>query len=234
MSKREFFSRVRKTVRPRPVEHKETDILGQRGSVRAVDATIYGSNWYLDEEEQLIEIYDAGPALVFRDLLPKRDKYEREGLYLDLTIAYRTTENAMANIRTFSGNHVTLANSVHGSMYNDPNTFYWVTDDMTLNVNSIYSGEKLWIQRIDWEWISREIVFYDELVKKGPVLIRSQEDIDAVYAERAITDETVRNYLIERVRQDDHFAKRCLALLNHDKLLQRDMISLYNDLGIES
>ncbi len=230
MSTREYFAKVKKTVMPRPVEHVRTDVLGQRGSARASDATIYGTNWYHDREEGLIEVWDAGPALVFRDILPRKEKYEREGLYLQLAIAYRTTENAQANIRTFSGNHVTLPNALKGAMYVDPNTFYWVTDDLTLNINSIYSGERLWIQRVDWEWVSREVVYYDELVQKGPYRERSREEADAFYAEQPVTDESVKAFLVERVRNDGYFAKRCLALLNHDKLLQRELVELYKDL----
>jgi len=233
MFKREFFSRVKKTVMRRPVPRTETDILGQRGTVWATAATIYGDNWYDDREQNLIEIYDAGPALVFRDLLPKKDKYAREGLYLQIAIAYRTTENAWANIRTFSGNHVSLPNAVQGAMYVDPNTYYWVTDDMTLNINSIYMGEKLWIQRVDWEWASREVVYDDELPQADTYLTRTQKDVDAVYAERAITKDLVKDVLVERVRQDDHFAKRCLTLLSTDRLLQQDLVQLYKDLGLE-
>ncbi|MGA1795478.1 MAG: hypothetical protein ACMUIL_06400 [bacterium] len=231
--KREFFPRVKKTIMPRPVEREETDVLGQRGIAWAADATIHGPNWYHDKEQGLIEIYDAGPALMFRDILPKKDKYAREGLYLQLTLAYRTTENACANIRTFSGNHITLPNSVQGALFVDPWTQHWVTDDMTINVNSIYLGEKLWIQRVEWEWVSREIVYDDEVGKSDLYLTRAKKDIEGIYRTKEITTNVVKGYLIDRVRHDDHFARRCLALLNSDKLLERDMISLFKDLGIE-
>jgi hypothetical protein len=214
------------------MEQKETDVLGQSGCVPASAATISGSNWYHDQEQNLIEIYDAGAALGFRDLLPKKDKYAREGLYLEFSIAYRTSENANANIRTFSGNHVTLPNNPQGAMFVDPNTRYRVTDDMTLNVNSIYMGEKLWLQRVDWEWVSKETIYDDELNIHDPFLTRQQEDIEAIYAEKEITPDLARNFLIERIKRDEHFAKRCLALLNNDKLLQRDLVALYKDLGV--
>ena len=232
MDTREHFLTVKKTIMRRPVVRKETDTLGQNGVAWASQAEIYGPNWYLDEEQKLVELYDAGAALVFRDLLPKKDKYAREGLYLQLSIAYRTTENANANIRTFSGNHVTLPNDVNGAMYVDPNTYYWVTDDLTLNVNSIYSNEKLWIQRVEWEWMSKEVVYDDELVKKPPYLTRTQNEIEAVYAEKEVTEDLVRSFLIERIRQDGHFAKRCLALMSGDRLLQKDLLTLYKELGI--
>jgi len=231
--KREFFPRVKKTVMPRPVERKETDVLGLRGIAWAADAIVYGPNWYHDREQNLIEIYDAGPALCFRDILPKKDKYAREGLYLQLSIAYRTTENANANIRTFSGNHVTLPNSVSGGIYVDPYTYHWVTDDMTLNINSIYLEEKFWIQRVEWEWVSKEIVYDDEVGKSDLYLTRAKKDLDSIYAEKEITKDLVKDFLIERIKMDDHFARRCLALMNGDRLLERDLISLYKDLNIK-
>ncbi len=117
---REFFQSVKKTIMPRPVLEEESDILGQSGTAWATQADIYGPNWYHDQEQFLIEIYDAGAALCFRRLLPKKEKYEKEGLYLRLGIAYRTTENANINIRTFSGNHVSLPNSVDGNIYMIP------------------------------------------------------------------------------------------------------------------
>ena len=42
---------------------------------------------------------------------------------------------------------------------------WYITDDMTLNINSIYTDEKIWIQRVDWEWMSKEIVFERECIK---------------------------------------------------------------------
>src|SRR6185437_14598880 len=156
---REFFSRVRKTVVPRPAPRWESDVKGQWGSVPATSATIYGDNWYHNPAEDLIEVWDAGPALCFKDVLPRKDKYLREGLYLRLSLAYRTTANAFANIRTFSGNHITLLNTVEGAMYEDPYTRFHVTDDCTINVNSLYREERLWLQRVDWEWVSHETLF---------------------------------------------------------------------------
>ena len=231
--KKEFFPNVKKTIMPRPIEREETDVLGQRGIAWAGQAIIYGPNWYHDRAQNLIEIYDAGPALCFRDILPKKDKYAREGLYLQLTLAYRTTENANANIRTFSGNHVTLPNSVNGALYVDPHTYYWVTDDMTININSIYLDEKLWIQRVEWEWVSKEIIFDDEIGKKDKMLTRAKKDVDAIYATKEITGNLVKEFLINRIMNDDHFARRCLAILNSDRLLERDLVSLYKDLDIK-
>jgi hypothetical protein len=232
MSTREFFERTKKTVMRRPIIKKETDVLGQSGIIWASEATIFGPNYYHDVEQNLIEIYDAGAALVFRDLLPRKDKYAREGLYLQLSIAYRTTENANANIRTFSGNHVTLPNSVAGAMFVDPNTYYWVSDDLTLNINSIFSGEKLWLQRVEWEWVSKDVI-YDDDPFSDPYVVRDREQIEEIYKTKEVTKDLVKNFLIERIKKDDQFAKRCLSLLNHDQLLQRDLIALYKDLGIQ-
>jgi hypothetical protein len=232
--KREFFPKVKKTVIPRPVFKPETDVLGLTGSVYASEATIYGPNWYHDQEENLIEIWDAGPALCFRDILPKKDKYKRENLYLKLSIAYRTTENAFANIRTFSGNHITLPNAVEGAMYVDPYTHCWVTDDYTLNINSVYRDERIWIQRIEWEWASRETIFEDEFPYKDPYLYRTREEVEALYAPKLIDDNTVKEFLIDKIRNDDNFAKRCLVLLNSDSLFENGLVNLFQRLNIES
>jgi len=232
--RREFFPRVKKTIIPRPVIRPETDVLGLSGTVRASEAMIYGDNWYHDPEPDLIEIWDAGAALCFQDALPKKDKYAKENLYLKLSIAYRTTENAFLNIRTFSGNHITLPNAVQGGMYEDPFTFHWVTDDYTLNVNSIYRDERAWIQRIDWEWVSRETIFDDELSYKDPYLYRTKDEVDALYASRPVNDDVVRGFLMKKIKEDYTFAKRCMLLLNGDALLQGDLVTLFQNLNIHS
>jgi hypothetical protein len=229
---REFFPKVRKTIIPRPVIIPETDVPSQSGSAKATDAVIYGPNWYHDDEKDLIEIYDAGPVLCFRHLLPKKDKYEREGLYLLLSIAYRTTKNANANIRTFSGWHVELPNALEGAMYVDEKTYYWVSDDCCININSIFLGEKLWLQRVDWEWVSRETIYEDEY-DKDLWLYRTKQEVDALYAKKHISQSTVEDFLIDRIKEDPVFAKRCLMLLYSDKLHEKDVVSLYKDLGIE-
>jgi hypothetical protein len=230
--KREFFSEVRKTPVPRPVVAKETDVLSQRGSAKATDAVIYGTNWYHDKEQDLIEIYDAGPSLCFRQLLPRKDKYEREGLYLLLSIAYRTTENANSNIRTFSGTHVELPNAVDGGLFVDKQTYQWVSDDCCININSIFHGEKLWLQRVDWEWMSRETIYEDEY-DKDPWMHRTKKEVDALYAKKHITKGMVEDFLVKRIKKDPEFAKRCLILLTSDRLHKKDIVSLYKDLGID-
>jgi hypothetical protein len=229
--RREFFPRVRRTVVPRPVVKEETDVLGQSGTVRAAAATLYGPNWRHDLAQDLIEIWDAGPALCFKDVLPRKDKYAREGLYLRLALAYRTTPDAFANIRTFSGNHVTLPNAPDGAMYEGPFTRYCVTDDCTINVNSIHHGERLWLQRVDWEWVSGQTVFEDELAAQGPYLYRAREEVDALYAEKKIDDDAVKELLIRKVREDSGFAKRCLLLLCEGRLLRDDLPALYGMLN---
>ncbi|MGF1613187.1 MAG: hypothetical protein ACFCVA_04525 [Gammaproteobacteria bacterium] len=230
---REFFPSVRKSIMPRPAYLEERDILGQSGTAWATQAQIFGPNWYLDHEHGLIEIYDAGPAICFRGLLPKKDKYDKESLYLRLGLAYRTTENANVNIRNFSGSHVTLPNSVDGAIYYDPSNYHWVTDDLTINVNSIYTGEKIWIQRVDWEWMSKEILYEDEAGWQDHYLHRNKEEVDALYSPQHITDESVKGYLVNRIQNDERFAKRCLALLRTDQLLNNDLTALYQDLGLE-
>jgi hypothetical protein len=230
-ARREFFPKVRKTVIPRPVVKEETDVPGQSGTVRAAAATIYGSNWYHDQAQDLIEIWDAGPALCFKDVLPLKDKYAREGLYLRPSIAYRTTPIAFANIRTFSGNHVTLPNAPEGAMYDDPYTRFFVTDDCTININSIYRDERLWLQRVDWEWVSQQTLFEDELATQEPYLHRTRGEVDALYAKKTIDDETVKEFLIRKIREDSGFAKRCLLLLCEGSLLRDDLVALYGMLN---
>jgi hypothetical protein len=230
---REIFPQVRKTVMPRPYYAEESDILGQSGTAWAVDAGIHGSNYYVNREQGLIEIYEAGAAISFYHLLPRTNKYEKEGLYLRLKLAYRTTENANVNIRNFSGNHVTLPNSLHGHMYDDPDTYWWVTDDLTININSIFAGEKMWIQRVDWEWMSKEVVYEDEVQDQDLLLSRSAEEINKLYAPAQITPNFIKDFLAEQIRKDDNFAKRCLAMLCQDQLMGKDLTELFIDSGIK-
>ena len=232
--KREFFPLVRKTVMPRPYFAEETDILGQSGSAKAVNAAMYGDNWYLDKENELVEIYGAGAAICFRNLLPNKSKYEKEGLYLRLKLAYRTTENANVNIRSFSGRHMTLSNSVDGHMYDDVDTYWYVTDDMTININSIYTDEKIWIQRVDWEWMSKEVVFEDEIDKKSPFVSRSLKEIEKLYVPQKINQDSVKDFLMNKIKTDEHFAKRCMAILCQDKLMENNnLIELFHESGIK-
>jgi hypothetical protein len=219
------------TVIPRPVVKEEKHVPGQQGVVRAAAAMLYGPNWYHDPLQDLIEIWDAGTALSFKGVLPKKDLYAKEGLYLRLTIAYRTTANACANIRTFSGNHATLPNALRGAMYEDPYTRYGVTDDLTINVNSINRGERLWLQRVEWEWVSQETVYEDELPCREPYLERTREEVEAQYAKKTIDEETVRQMLIDKIRTDDAFVKRALLLLCQDCLWHKDILSLYGMLN---
>ena len=227
---REFFPRVRKTILPRPVVREKVPVFGQRGIVRAGAATIYGSNWYHDQAQDLIEIWDAGAALCFADALPSKDLYVREGLYLQFTLAYRTTANAFANIRTFSGNHVTLPNATEGSMYQDPGTRFWVTDDCTININSIHRDERLWLQRVEWEWVSQEIIYEDELSCAELFATRSREEIEKLYAKKPIDAVALKELVIERIRKDEAFARRCLLLLCEERL-DNDLVRLYGMLN---
>lgn len=230
-AEREFFARVRKTVIPRPALRCPADVMGQNGSVRASAAAIYGPNWYHDPIEDLIEIWDAGPALCFQDVLPRKDKYAREGLYLRLAIAYRTTANAFVNIRTFSGNNVTLPNAVEGAMYEDPYTRFHITEDCCLNINSIYREERLWLQRVDWEWVSQQTIYADEVSSGQLYLERTPEEVKALYAEKKIDDDAVKEFLIDKIRTDPVFAKRCLLLLAEERWLRKDLVALYETLN---
>jgi len=230
--KREFFPSVRKTVMPRPYVAEEKDILGQSGIAWAGEAAVHGDNWSLDYEKGLIEVFESGAAISFRHLLPHKDKYKQERLYLRLKLAYRTTENANVNIRNFSGNHVTLPNSMYGNMYDDPQTYWYLTDDLTLNINSIYAGEKLWIQRVEWEWLSKEVIYEDEVYQKELELIRSSTEVANLYAPKEITENSVKDFLINRIKQDNEFAKRCLAMLSQDNLMSKDLTQLFIESGM--
>lgn len=232
--KREFFPSVRKTIMPRPHFAEDRDILGQSGIAWAGEAAVHGDNWYLDHGQGLIEIFEAGAAISFHHLLPRKDKYEKEGLYLRLKLAYRTTENANVNIRNFSGGHVTLPNSMYGNMYDDPQTYWYLTDDLTININSIYSGEKLWIQRVEWEWMSKEVVYEDEVLQQSLDLIRSAEEVANLYAPKGITESSVKDFLVNKIKEDDEFAKRCLAILGQEQLMNKDLTQLFVESGIQS
>ena len=69
-------------------------------------------------------------------------------------------------------------------MYEDPFTRYCVTDDCTININSIYRDERLWLQRVEWEWVSHETIFEDELTYREPYLDRTQEEVEAMLRAR--------------------------------------------------
>jgi hypothetical protein len=96
----------------------------------------------------------------------------------------------------------------------------------------VFLGEKLWIQRVDWEWMSRETIYEDEY-NKDPWLQRTKKEVDALYARKHITKKVVEDFIVKRIKDDPNFAKRCLMLLNTDKLYERDIVSLYKDLGSE-
>src|SRR5262249_55226640 len=131
----------------------------------------------------------------------------------------------------FSGNNVTLPDSLDGAMYDDPHTRFYVTEDCTLNINSIYREERLWLQRVDWEWVSRETIFEDELGSANPYLERTHEAVEALYAEKEINENSVKEFLLDKIRTDPVFAKRCLLLLVEDKLLPKDLVALYETLN---
>jgi hypothetical protein len=230
--KREFFPKVKKTIMPRPYAVQGVDILGQSGTAWATEAAIYGTNWHVDRSQGLVEIYGAGAAIGFQHLLPHKAKYEQEGLYLRLKLAYRTTANANVNIRNFSGNHVDLPNSYHGDIYDDPATYCWVTDDLTLNVNSIYTGEKIWFQRVDWEWMSKDVVYDDEIHDQPLYVNRSEDEIQGIYAPQAVTPNSIKQFLIEKIQTDEVFAKRALALLQQDRATGKDLTELFLESGM--
>ena len=74
-------------------------------------------------------------------------------------------------------------------------------------------------------------MFEDELAYREPYLDRTQEEVEACYARKAIDDDAIKGYLIDKIRQDSAFAKRCLLLLCEDSLLRDDLVALYGMLN---
>ena len=62
-----------------------------------------------------------------------------------------------------------------------------------------------------------------------PESLRSE--VEACYAKKKIDDDTVKNDLIDRIRGDSAFAKRCLLLLCEDSLMRDDLVALYGMLN---
>ncbi len=108
---------------------------------------------------------------------------------------------------------------------------YSVTDDCTININSIYRDERIWLQRVEWEWVSHETIFEDELTFVKQYLHRTKEEVEACYAQKEIDDETIKEFLIDKIRGDSAFTKRCLLLLSEDRLLRNDLVALYGMLN---
>jgi hypothetical protein len=115
-------------------------------------------------------------------------------------------------------------------MYQDPATRFWVTDDCTININSIHRDERLWLQRVEWEWVSQEIVYEDELDRADLYATRTREEVEAVYATKPIDDETLKQLVVDRIRKDEAFARRCLLLLCEERL-GNDLVKLYGMLN---
>ena len=123
---------------------------------------------------------------------------------------------------------------VEGNIYDDVDTYWYITDDMTININSIYTDEKMWIQRVDWEWMSKEVVFEDEIDKKSPFVSRSLKEIEKLYVPQKINQDSVKDFLIENIKTDEHFAKRCMAMLCQDKLMaEKNLVELFKESGVE-
>ncbi len=149
-------------------------------------------------------------------------------------MAYRTTRNANVNLRTFSGRHMTLSNSIDGHMYDDVDTYWYITDDMTINVNSIYTDERLWIHRVDWEWMSKEVVLEDEIDEKNIFVNRTLQQIEKLYTPQKINADSITDFLMNKIQTDEHFAKRCLAMMCKDKIMEeKDLIQIFQESGIQ-
>ena len=129
---------------------------------------------------------------------------------------------------------MTLSNSVDGNIYDDVDTYWYITDDMTININSIYTDEKIWIQRVDWEWMSKEVVFEDEVDKKTPFVNRTLKEIEKLYIPQKINQDSVTDFLMNKIKTDEHFAKRCMAMLCQDKLMaEKNLVELFQESDVE-
>jgi hypothetical protein len=43
----------------------------------------------------------------------------------------------------------------------------------------------------------------------------------------------VKNFLAEKIKKDEQFAKRCLVMLRQDQLMSEDLTKLFAESGIE-
>jgi hypothetical protein len=57
--------------------------------------------------------------------------------------------------------------------------------------------------------------------------------VAALYKKKHVTKKVVEEFLVSRIKKDPDFAKRCLMLINNDKLHENDIVTLYKDLGID-
>jgi hypothetical protein len=92
----------------------------------------------------------------------------------------------------------------------------------------------MWIQRVVWEWMSKEVVYEDEVQDQDILLTRSVEEIKKLYAPAKITPNSIKDFLAEKIRQDENFAKRCLGILCEDQLMNKDLTQLFLESGIKS
>ena len=74
-------------------------------------------------------------------------------------------------------------------------------------------------------------IFQDELTYLEPYLHRTKEEVEASYAQKKIDDETIKEFLIDKIRGDSAFTKRCLLLLCENRLLRNDLVALYGMLN---
>ena len=74
--------------------------------------------------------------------------------------------------------------------------------------------------------VSGETLFEDEVPFANLFLERTPEQIETLYAERKIDDDAVKELLIDKIRTDPVFAKRCLLLLGEEKWLRQELAAL--------
>ena len=82
--------------------------------------------------------------------------------------------------------------------------------------------------------LTLETIFEDELPYKDPYLYRTKGEVEALYATKPVGEGTVKEFLIDKIKKDDDFAKRCMILLNSDSLFESNLVDLYQKLDIQS
>ena len=82
--------------------------------------------------------------------------------------------------------------------------------------------------------MSKEVVFEDEVDQKTPFVNRTLKDIEKLYVPQKINQDSVKDFLMNKIKTDEHFAKRCMAMLCQDKLMgEKNLVELFQESGVE-
>ena len=55
------------------------------------------------------------------------------------------------------------------------------------------------------------VISEDEVLYQDPYLYRTKKKVDALYAAKLVDENMVKEFLINKIKHDDKFAKRCIA-----------------------